>query len=140
MNWFLSYLTSNDPKRTVTKPGLHFRKTIYPLVRRLSGPLTDVEGVMVKAVKCKNWEKDKTCKYGAHCTFAHSDEELRSKTDNLNQFNSSFPMMMPMMFPPGMDMSQMQPFMMNNPMNVGMGVPGVENSENNISTNIEKKE
>ena len=93
-----------------------------------------------KIVKCKNWEKDKTCKYGTHCTFAHSDEELRSKTDNLNQFNSSFPMMMPMMFPPGMDMSQMQQFMMNNPMNLGMGVPGVENFENNNSTNIDKKE
>ena len=49
MNWFLRYLTSNDPKRTVTKTGLHFRKAIYPLVRRLSGPLTDVEGIMVKA-------------------------------------------------------------------------------------------
>lgn len=49
MNWFLRYLTSNDPKRTVTKTGLYFRKAIYPLVRRLSGPLTDVEGIMVKA-------------------------------------------------------------------------------------------
>ena len=49
MNWFLRYLTSNDPKRTVTKTGRYFRKAIYPLVRRLSGPLTDVEGIMVKA-------------------------------------------------------------------------------------------
>ena len=49
MNWYLRYLTSNNPKRTVTKTGLYLRKAIYPLVRRLSGPLTDVEGIMVKA-------------------------------------------------------------------------------------------
>lgn len=48
MNWFLRYLTSNDPKRTITKTGVQFRKAIYPLVRRLSGPLTDVEGILVK--------------------------------------------------------------------------------------------
>ena len=36
-----------------------------------------------KIVKCKNWEKDKTCKYGAHCIFAHKDTELRNKNDNL---------------------------------------------------------
>ena len=93
-----------------------------------------------KIVKCKNWEKDKTCKYGAHCTFAHSDEELRNKTDNLYQFNSSFQMMMPMMFPPGMDMAQMQQFMVNNPMNFGMGIPNAEQAQNNNVTNIDKKE
>ena len=32
-----------------------------------------------KIVKCKNWEKDHTCKYGAHCTFAHGDADLRNK-------------------------------------------------------------
>ena len=93
-----------------------------------------------KIVKCKNWEKDKTCKYGAHCTFAHSDEELRNKTDNLYQINSSFQMMMPMMFPPGMDMAQMQQFMVNNPMNFGMGIPNAEQAQNNTVTNIDKKE
>lgn len=49
MNQYLSYLTNNDPKRTISKVGLHFRKVIYPLVRRLSGPLTDVEGILEKA-------------------------------------------------------------------------------------------
>ena len=48
MNWFLKYLTSNDPKKTVTKRGLVFRRMIYPLVRRLSGPLTEVEGVLFR--------------------------------------------------------------------------------------------
>ena len=38
-----------------------------------------------KIVKCKNWEKDGTCKYGVHCTFAHGDTELRHKNDNLYQ-------------------------------------------------------
>ena len=69
-----------------------------------------------KIVKCKNWEKDKTCKYGMHCTFAHGEEELRNKADNLYQFNPGFPYMMPMMIPSGqIDMSQMQQFMGNNP-------------------------
>ena len=58
-----------------------------------------------KIVKCKNWDKDGTCKYGAHCTFAHGDEELRNKADNLYQFNPSLQFMIPMMIPsPGMDM------------------------------------
>ena len=48
MNWFFKYLESNDPIRTVTKPGLLFRKMIYPIVRRLSGPMTDVEGILLK--------------------------------------------------------------------------------------------
>ena len=68
-----------------------------------------------KIVKCKNWEKDKTCKYGAHCTFAHGDQELRNKNENLCQMSAPMPMMMPMMYDmnmpimmqPGMDMSQM---------------------------------
>ena len=70
-----------------------------------------------KIVKCKNFEKDGTCKYGAHCTFAHGDKDLRNKTQNLYQMNNPmmmFPMIndmygMPiMMTPPGMDMNQMQ--------------------------------
>ena len=70
-----------------------------------------------KIVKCKNFEKDGTCKYGAHCTFAHGDKELRNKTQNIYQMNNPmmmFPMIdnmcgMPiMMAPPGMDMNQMQ--------------------------------
>ena len=32
-----------------------------------------------KIVKCRNFEKDGTCKYGNHCTFAHGDKELRNK-------------------------------------------------------------
>jgi len=35
-----------------------------------------------KIVKCKNWETSGTCKYGSVCTFAHGDNELRTKTDN----------------------------------------------------------
>ena len=76
-----------------------------------------------KIVKCKNWEKDKTCKYGMHCTFAHGEEELRNKADNLYQFNPGFPYMMPMMIPSGqIDMSQMQQFMGNNPAMMGVNM------------------
>ena len=91
-----------------------------------------------KIVKCKNWEKDKTCKYGAHCTFAHGDQELRNKNDNLCQMNTGFPMMvpmmydmsgMPMMMQPGMDMSQM---MNGTPM---MMMPNPNFNNNNITNN-----
>ena len=78
-----------------------------------------------KIVKCKNWEKDKTCKYGIHCTYAHGEEELRNKADNLYQMNPGFPLMMPFIAnPQNIDMSQMQQFMPNNqfmmpmPMNI----------------------
>ena len=53
-----------------------------------------------KIAKCKNWEQDGTCKYGIHCTFAHGNNELRNKSDNMIQMQ------------PGMGM-MIQPFMMN---------------------------
>ena len=93
-----------------------------------------------KIVKCKNWEKDKTCKYGAHCTFAHGDEEVRNKADNLYQFGSSIPtmpFMVPMMMPPTMDMNQMQQLMANgqlmmmNNMNPNMGQDQGNEPQNN---------
>ena len=60
-----------------------------------------------KIVKCKNWEKDKTCKYGAHCTFAHGDTELRNKAYNLYQMGpANRGMMIPTFM---MDMSNMMP-------------------------------
>ena len=97
-----------------------------------------------KIVKCKNWEKDKTCKYGAHCTFAHGDAELRNKADNLYQFNPSSPFMMPIMIPSqGMDMAQMQQLMVNNQLMMGMGMnmnPNAEQGQSNNDANIEKKE
>ena len=73
-----------------------------------------------KIVKCKNWEKDGTCKYGVHCTFAHGDNDLRNKAENIYQMNNPMmmiPMMydmnsMPVMIPTGgMDMNQMQQIM-----------------------------
>ena len=73
-----------------------------------------------KIVKCKNWEKDGTCKYGVHCTFAHGDNDLRNKTENIYQMNNPM-MMIPMMYDMnsmpviiptgGMDMNQMQQMM-----------------------------
>ena len=83
-----------------------------------------------KIVKCKNWEKDRTCKYGAHCTFAHGDADLRNKADNLYQMNNSFPMMMPMVVPPGMDMNQMQQIMLSNQLMMSLN-PGLQNPNMN---------
>ena len=75
-----------------------------------------------KIVKCKNWEKDKACKYGAHCTFAHGDSELRNKADNLYQMGPNMGMMLPLM----MDMSQMPQMMVNPQFDIGqMGQMGM---------------
>ena len=88
-----------------------------------------------KIIKCKNWEKDKTCKYGQHCTFVHGEEELRNKADNLYQMNPAYICMLPNMQPPNIDMAQMQQLMANNqymmqmPMNINM------NKGNEISLN-----
>ena len=93
-----------------------------------------------KIVKCKNWEKDKTCKYGAHCTFAHGEEELRNKADNM-YLNPSIPYMMPVLMPsPGIDMTQMQQ-MMGNPLMMGYNMnPNDIQGVNNNDINIAKKE
>ena len=94
-----------------------------------------------KIVKCKNWEKDKSCKYGAHCTYAHGEEELRNKADNLYQMNPTFPLMMPKITnPQNIDMTQMQQFMPNNqfmmpmPMNMGNDSGEMQQNQTNDKT------
>ena len=78
-----------------------------------------------KIVKCKNWDKDRTCKYGSHCTFAHGDEELRNKSDNLMQMQSN--MGMGVMFQPMvMDINTM---MQMNPQMQGMGMIPIDPSQ-----------
>ena len=96
-----------------------------------------------KIVKCKNWDKDGTCKYGVHCTFAHGDEELRNKADNLYQFNPSIQFMMPMVLPPpGMDINQMQQLMPNGQLMMGMNMnnmnPNMMQEQGNDTPNNEK--
>ena len=104
-----------------------------------------------KIAKCKNWEKEGSCKYGAFCTFAHGNNELRNKSDNMIQMQ------------PGMGM-MVQPFMMNmesvmhlgqmnqlqgmdlgfNPMMVGMGITANNELQRQINEgmkiNVEKSE
>ena len=107
-----------------------------------------------KIVKCKNFEKDGTCKYGQHCTFAHGDKDLRNKTENMFQINNPM-MIMPfpypmegafpvMMSPQGVDMNQMQlsPMMGQNPQFVMMNMmaqPGNAQVSNNNDNNGEQK-
>jgi hypothetical protein len=108
-----------------------------------------------KIVKCKNWEKDGTCKYGVHCTFAHGDKDLRNKGENIFQMNNPM-MMIPMMYdmnsvpimmspPPGMDMNQMQQMMaggnlnQNQLMMMNMMPPAAGGMPNNESNNAEPK-
>ena len=47
-NFYFYYLTGNDPIQTISKQGITFRKALYPIIRRLSGPMTKVKGVSVK--------------------------------------------------------------------------------------------
>lgn len=81
-----------------------------------------------KIVKCKNFEKDGTCKYGAHCSFAHGDAELRPKMDPQQMLQMAqmgqMPMMMPgymydysmmMQMQQGIDVGQMDPNMFMQP-------------------------
>ena len=82
-----------------------------------------------KIVRCKNWEKEKTCKYGVHCTFAHGDNELRNKADNIYQFNPNMQFMYPMIMPAGMDFNQMQQMMANGQLMMGMNM-------NNMNPNM----
>ena len=100
-----------------------------------------------KIVKCKNYEKDGSCKYGIHCTFAHGDNDLRNKSENLYQMNNNQMLMMmpfgygmegiPVMMPQGVDMSQMMASaagMGQNPppyMMMGMMPPQQQNNDNN---------
>ena len=72
-----------------------------------------------KIAKCKNFEKDGTCKYGYHCTFAHGDADLRQKSDNMNMFQMNPQMNMPMMFNPMM----MDPMALNMMGAMPMGMP-----------------
>ena len=62
-----------------------------------------------KIVKCKYWEKDHNCRYGSLCTFAHGDEELRTKSDNML---SNQPQLGLGFMPMAMDNFQMNPYIM----------------------------
>ena len=102
-----------------------------------------------KIVKCKNFEKDGTCKYGQHCTFAHGDKDLRNKTENMYQMNNPM-MIMPfpypmdgqfqVMMPQGVDMNQMQQMqamMAQNPQFMAMNMK--RNNDMNNNNNGEQK-
>jgi Zinc finger C-x8-C-x5-C-x3-H type (and similar) len=62
---------------------------------------------------------DGTCRYGTLCTFAHGDNEMRSKNENIMRVQQQMfpfmdmnnPMMSPMNMPP-FQMNMMNPFMM----------------------------
>lgn len=75
-----------------------------------------------KIVKCKNFEKEGQCKYGNHCTFAHGDNELRSKTDSMvgGMGMGTNPQQSPMM----PYQQYMYDYMMMNQMQMG-NMPGV---------------
>ena len=100
-----------------------------------------------KIVKCKNWEKDKTCKYGTHCTFAHGDSELRNKSENLMQMQSNMGGM-GLMFPPMMvDMNTMMQMNSQMPMipidpsqMMNLGMTPIPNNMMNNPQDLNKNE
>lgn len=72
-----------------------------------------------KIVKCKNFEREGICKYGGTCTFAHGDQELRSKMENsmIGQQGGQQPNML---YPNYMDPNLLM--MMQSQMGMGMGM------------------
>ena len=86
-----------------------------------------INPINIKTVKCKNWEKNGTCKYGNYCTFAHGENDLKKKEDNLlqMQMNMSFMYCNPML----MDINLMQ--MQNKLIMAGQLNPSI-NNENNM--------
>ena len=109
-----------------------------------------------KIVKCKNWEKDGICKYGHHCTFAHGDNDMRTKVENYYQMQPNISMMYqmnmmdPMMMNTQMQMinqidpnqiQQMNQLMMNMNMNPNidvnmMGIQNLNNNQNHLNPNL----
>ena len=100
-----------------------------------------------KIVKCKYWEKDHNCRYGSLCTFAHGDEELRTKSDNMiaNQGQmggfpnmgmgmGGFPQGNPYMMPP---MDPMMMAMMMQPQDPNFNNPFMmESMKKDVNPNI----
>jgi hypothetical protein len=81
-----------------------------------------------KIVKCKYWEKDGTCRYGTLCTFAHGEQELRTKSDNIayaqnEQINNQMYPMMQNPFLIGFD-----PNVMNNMNMINYPDPNIMNN------------
>ena len=81
-----------------------------------------------KIVKCKYFEKDGSCRYGSLCTFAHGDEDLRTKSDNIiatqAQMNNQMfsPMAMGMNNPMFMNMKMQQNPYLVDPQMMMMGM------------------
>ena len=46
-NWFFKYLTGNDPLKTISVFGIHFRRIIYPVLRRLDEKMCGMKKVVV---------------------------------------------------------------------------------------------
>ena len=86
-----------------------------------------------KIVKCKYFEKDGSCRYGSLCTFAHGDEDLRTKSDNIiatqAQMNNQMfsPMAMGMNNPMFMNMKMQQNPYLVDPQMMMMGMTGDPN-------------
>jgi hypothetical protein len=84
-----------------------------------------------KIVKCKNFESG-SCKYGDNCTFAHGDEEVRSKTEN--SFNN--PNFQPNMGSYGFPQGQGFPNQMNFYPQMDFNNYQMMNQENDVEQNM----
>ena len=92
-----------------------------------------------KIVKCKYVEKDGSCRYGSLCTFAHGDEDLRTKSDNImaTQAQMSNPMFNPLAMgmnnPMLMNMKMQQNPYLVDPQMMMMGMTGDPNVMMNMN-------
>ena len=49
-NFFLEYLLDNEPEKTISKIGIKNRKILFPITRRLAGPVCGTKGILVDKV------------------------------------------------------------------------------------------
>ena len=66
-----------------------------------------------KIVKCKNFSKYGSCRYGSKCLFAHGNLKLRTKEENLNQMDNNS-----IMTPNNINMGDILPMVQGTDMNL----------------------
>lgn len=75
-NWFFKYLTGNDPLKTISVFGIHFRRIIYPVLRRLDEKMCGMKKVVVSMGELPKGPKI----YAATHTYSAEDVEFAIST------------------------------------------------------------
>lgn len=75
-NWFFKYLTGNDPLKTISVFGIHFRRIIYPVLRRLDEKMCGMKKVVVSMGELPKGPKI----YAATHTYSAEDVKFAIST------------------------------------------------------------